>query len=354
MINRENYEAYFIDYLEGSLNESLVNDFIEFLQNNPDLKEELSHFKAISIEPDDISFNSKSKLYKEKLDSEKENNKAAIANIEGDITESEKTELNSYIEKHPEKKRDLALFSKTKLQPDKSIQFNNKNRLYRRRIGKTVLLWSGRIAAVLVLAFAFYTLFDRPVNEMVPKEELAVVEDKKVKKSDSPVELKKVPIEQQKKETKKIKKSTTKPEIKKITPKQKPKRSLRESTKGRMNHENLVLNRIPAEVPAHLNSISASIIKEQPKAELGDMYITIQTGFEIVDEERLLVDIVKEKTGLDKFRFNKITKAGLNLVSSISNEKFVYRTDKEGNITEYKYDSKLLAFSIPSKNANPE
>ena len=41
-INRNNYEAFFIDYLEGNLDEKMVDDFIEFLQQNPDLKEELS------------------------------------------------------------------------------------------------------------------------------------------------------------------------------------------------------------------------------------------------------------------------------------------------------------------------
>ena len=49
----------FIDYLEGNLDELLVDDFIEFLQNNPDLKKELSLFESISIEPGNISFDKK-------------------------------------------------------------------------------------------------------------------------------------------------------------------------------------------------------------------------------------------------------------------------------------------------------
>ena len=129
---------------------------------------------------------------------------------------------------------------------------------------------------------------------------------------------------------------------------------MRESTKGRVTHEDMVLNSIPQTIPSELNSIAASLDVQPVSAELGDMYIKIPEGYEIYDDERLLVDVVKEKTGLDKFRFNKITKAGLSLVSSISNDRFIYKTDDEGNVTEYKYDSKLLAFSIPSKNGNPE
>jgi len=356
MINRENYETYFIDYLEGNLDELLVNDFIEFLQNNPDLKEELSKFEAVAIEPEEISFTNKNNLFKEKLDSEKEFNKTAIADLEGDISESDKIELETYLEKHPAKKREILLFSRTKLQPDPSVHFNNKNKLYRQTLGKRILLWTGRVAAVLILAFAFYMLFDQPTDEIVPTNEVAVLEDKKVKKEDVPAEIKKVPVETEndKKDTKKIKKTTTKPAIKKVTPKQKSKSSLRESTKGRVTHEDLVLNRIPQTLPPELNAITASLDIQPVSAELGDMYIIIPEGYEIYDEERLLVDVVKEKTGLDKFRLNTITKAGLNLVSSISKDRFIYKTDDEGNITEYKYDSKLLAFSIPSKNTNPE
>jgi len=356
MINRDNYEAYFIDYLEGNLDELLVNDFIEFLQNNPDLKEELSQFEAVSLAPEEISFSHKSNLFKEKLDSEKEFNKAAIANLEGDISENDKIELETYLEKHPAKKREILLFSKTKLQPDESIQFKNKNKLYRRTLGRRILLWSVRVAAVLILAFAFYMLFDQPTDKILPTNEVAVLEDKKVKKEDIPAEIKKVPVEtdNDKKDTKKIKKATPKPAIKKVAPKQKSKSSLRESTKGRVTHEDLVLNRIPQTVPPELISITASLDVQPVSAELGDMYIIIPEGYEIYDDERLLVDVVKEKTGLDKFRLNQITKAGLNLVSDISNDRFKYKTDDEGNITEYKYDSKLLAFSIPSKNTNPE
>jgi hypothetical protein len=48
-ITRENYEPYFLDYLEGNLDENLVDDFMEFLQQNPDLKNELEMYESITI-----------------------------------------------------------------------------------------------------------------------------------------------------------------------------------------------------------------------------------------------------------------------------------------------------------------
>ena len=89
----------------------------------------------------------------------------------------------------------------------------------------------------------------------------------------------------------------------------------------------------------------ASVELHQANLELETMYITIP---ENPYEERLLVDRVIEKTGIEKISLNKIAKAGLNLVTSISNEKFTYQTDKQGNVTEVNFDSRLLAFSIPT------
>ena len=71
-INRDNYEAFFMDYLDGNLDESVVNDFIEFLQKNPDLKEELTSFESVSLRPENIVFNQKNKLFKQNLERELE------------------------------------------------------------------------------------------------------------------------------------------------------------------------------------------------------------------------------------------------------------------------------------------
>ncbi|NOR74627.1 MAG: hypothetical protein GQ525_05665 [Draconibacterium sp.] len=351
-ININNYEAYFIDYLERNLDERLVDEFLEFLQQNPDLKEELSLLETVSIEPENISFNKKENLFKQKLDSEKEFNKASVANLEGDISVSDKLELEKYIAEHTEKKRDILLFDKTKLQPDETIIFSKKKRLYHHSTQRNIFVWAGRVAAILIIAFAFFTLIDRPTNELVSENKVIKPVDKKEKKTVTK-ELKQIPVEVKKKDPIGIKQSTKKPAIKQTVPKQKHK-SLRENTQGRMKHEDVAMNRTQIEIPAEMNSITASLNIKQPEAEMATMYITITPNSADYYEEKLFVDIVKEKTGINKFKFNKITKAGLNLVSSISKDKFKYETNNEGKITEYNYESRLLAFSIPSKNANPK
>lgn len=352
-IKRDNYEAFFMDYLDGNLDESVVNDFIEFLQQNPDLKEELTSFESVSLHPEDITFNQKNKLFKERLDSEDNFNKAAIDYIEEEISDTEKVEFQNYLDKHPEKKRDYALFSLTKLHPDESIVFRNKNKIRRRTIGKTILLWSGSVAAILILAFGIFTFIDRSSDVIAPSNTIAELEDKD-KKTESPVDINKVPVDQKKKDPVKLKKETTKPPLKKPDQKAKPKNSLRESTEGRMNHEDLLVQRTPVEVPSELVPLTASLNISQTRADLAVMYLSVPGADNNYTDERLLADVVKEKTGIDKFRFNTITKAGLNLVSNISGEKFRYATDENGNVVKYKYDSRLLAFSIKGKKARPE
>ncbi len=58
--------------------------------------------------------------------------------------------------------------------------------------------------------------------------------------------------------------------------------------------------------------------------------------------------MVLEKTGIDNVSLNKVTKAGLTLVSLFTGEKFSFETGKSGEISELNYDSRLLAFSIPT------
>lgn len=346
-INRNNYEAYFIDYLEGTLDERLVDQFLEFIKLNPDLKEELALFETVSAVPEEISYTKKERLYKEKYDSEKEFDNAAVAKLEGDLSENDKFEFDLYLAEHPEKKQEAALFAHTKLIADESVVFAKKNKLYHKPLGKTILLWSGRVAAVLVLALVVFSLINKNFQEVIPENQLAEVEKVKENKTETTVqEVKKTPVEEKKKVNPKKAELAPKQELKKEIPEKKPAHSIRETTKGRLE-EDVVISRIPVEVPAELKGITASLNVHTPKARMGTMYLEYPDYYP--EDEMLLADKVKEK-----FNIGKITKAGLNLAISVSNERFTYETNEQGKVVEYNYDSRLLAFSIPGRNSKPE
>lgn len=353
-INRNNYESFFIDYLEGNLDEKLVDDFIEFLTQNPDLKEELAMFSPVAIEPANLEFNRKELLYKEKFDLESEFTEAAIANLEGDLNDDEKVAFETYIATHPEKKHDLNLFEKTRLIADQSVVYQKKNELYKTTPLKTILLWSGRVAAVLVIALLAYFFVVRNEKSPVEKSTVAVLKESKPNK-EIPSEIKKTQENnntQQKAQPVKPKPKVPGKEVKKPKNEQKQNESLRENSKGRISQDDMAMNGIEPVLFAQLSPVSATIESKLPETTLETMYITIPS-VETYDE-RLLVDVVKEKTGIEKISFNKITKAGLNLFANISNEKFSYQTDEAGKVTEIIYDSRLLAFTIPTNQAEED
>lgn len=342
-INRNNYEAYFIDYLEGTLDENVVDNFLEFIKLNPDLKEELTLFESVSAVPENISFKKKNGLYKEKYDSEKEFEKAAIANLEGDSLKNEKSEFATYLNKHPEKKKEAALFDKTKLEADESILFPNKKKLYRKPLGTVFLLWSGRIAAVLILAFAIFVLNDKIQNNILPENQFTKIEKNIENKEPITIsEDKTKTLDEKKKEPRKVTIDNQKPNVNKATPEKKTNKSIRETTKGRLEQDDIAAIRLPLEIPAKITAITASLDLQIPKARMETMFLVYPDKY--YGDEMLLADKVR-----GKFNLGKITKAGLNLVNSISNEKFTYQTNNAGKVTEYNYDSRLLAFSIPSK-----
>ncbi len=342
-VDRNNYESYFIDYLEGNLDESLVDDFIEFLTSNPDLKEELSMFEPVSVEPENTVFGKKELLFKEELDLETKFNHAAVASIEGDLSDTEKAAFEKYMAVHPEKQKELALFSQTKLVPDEKIVFSKKNRLYKKTVVKTITMWGSRVAAVLILAISVYLFIQNNESRNTINQEVATAEEKQPEKT-TPVLPENIHLQQntQLAEVKPV--SRIKPGRKKSPAKNLAGKPI-EIPEIQNSAKESGITRQPEETFAMINPKMTSFEQQQPDMQLQTMYITIP---ENPYEERLLVDRVIEKTGIEKFSLNKIAKAGLNLVTSISNEKFTYQTDEQGKVTEIVYDSRLLAFSIPT------
>lgn len=351
-ITRNNYETFFLDYLEGNLDENLVDDFLEFLRENPDLKEELSMMNTAPVVPKSAALANKEKLYKEKYDAEEIFNEAAVALIEGDLSATEKAEFDAYLLKHPEKQREVQRFQQTRLQPDESLVFDHKNRLYRRTPGRTVFLWSSRVAAVLVLALTIYFFIDRDREDILDQNQVAVADtgttgEKLVPEAQQPA------IDIVEKETdsknsipnKKIAEHVN-AEVPPVPP-----QNVAETNPGRMDYKQIADARIPVEVPEKISSIDASLQTRQSEhVALVNMTIILSENEMQYNDEKFFADVVKEKTGLDNLSLQKIAKAGLNLVSNISKDNFSYQTNHEGEITELNYDSRLLAFSIPTNN----
>ncbi len=132
-INRNNYEIFFIDYFEGTLNESQVAELFLFLEQNYDLKEEFESFENISLKADaSIKFDNKENLKKLVIiavDSINESNyqEYFIAYLENDLDVRSSENVELFLEKNIFLKKEYELFRKTFMKPDVKTVFDDKN-----------------------------------------------------------------------------------------------------------------------------------------------------------------------------------------------------------------------------------
>lgn len=65
-INKDNYEAWFLDFAEGTLSPAEIDELNDFLQSHPHLASELEEFQLIPLQPDtSVIYNNKKALKKE-------------------------------------------------------------------------------------------------------------------------------------------------------------------------------------------------------------------------------------------------------------------------------------------------
>lgn len=168
-IDRHNYEEYFILYMDNELGMDARRKVEEFVQKNPDLKEELDNLMQFKLVPDSsIVFENKSQLIKQDDVASPVN----LANyeewlmmyVDDELNAGEKEAVDDFISSHPAVKKELAVLLQTKLQPE-PVLFANKESLYRseRKVRVMPVRW-WRVAAAAVLFIAAGTVAVISIN----------------------------------------------------------------------------------------------------------------------------------------------------------------------------------------------
>ena len=164
-IGRDNYESWFMDYLDGKLETVQVEVLMSFLEFNPDLKQELEGLENVSLEPREQVFEHKAGLRKPVDTPERqamlENfEDYCISGIEQQLSPDEENMLQKIIKDDPEKQNIYMLYRSTILQSDKSILYPGKSRLKRRYIELPRLrIAMSSVAAVAIILLALSWLF---------------------------------------------------------------------------------------------------------------------------------------------------------------------------------------------------
>lgn len=167
-INRDNYEIYFLDFLEGQLPSEDTDALLDFLNQNPDLKEEFNGLKDVTLTAEEVVFTDKKPLKKTDKDRLKINdanfNKYCVGKIEGDLDIKQANELNIYLKTNQKKQKELSLFEKTILEADTTIKYHSKAELRRliakRNIRRVIIAYASVAAAVVIFILGFIN-FDK-------------------------------------------------------------------------------------------------------------------------------------------------------------------------------------------------
>jgi hypothetical protein len=162
-IDRSNYEIWFIDWLDGNMDDIRVEQLLHFLDENPDLKEELNDLAIVRLNPYDISFSNKSHLKKTAADlSESQSEYLSVAYLENDLSSDQKEDLMEIIEKDPAKKKSFELMQKIRLTP-MPLFYKHKNRLIRRTVVQNVIRLSLiGLSAAAIITLLVITYFSKP------------------------------------------------------------------------------------------------------------------------------------------------------------------------------------------------
>ena len=159
MINLDNYEEYFLLYVDGELNEQDMKEVDAFVNSHPDLKAELDVLLATRLLPDEISIN-KDELYSFSMD-KLMNEEQLLSYIDDELSLEEKSKIEEKINSFPALQLEHEMLLKAKLDPTEKITYPNKEELYKRT--HRVIPFSPflRAAAVFILIAAGFIIYEK-------------------------------------------------------------------------------------------------------------------------------------------------------------------------------------------------
>lgn len=154
-----NYEAFYLDFLEGNLSEEDALLLHQFLEEHPDLKVDDNPFLVLENDLPKLDDKFKSELKQISFEDDKitpQNiEKFLIAEMEGLLSSNKIIELNQFVADNKAIKDLRKRYASTRLVADRSIIFKNKASL---KQGKKIILWPylSLAAACIVVLFLIW------------------------------------------------------------------------------------------------------------------------------------------------------------------------------------------------------
>jgi len=330
-ITRENYEIWFLDYLEGNLDQERKSEVHRFMIQNPDLAEEFEALSPALQQDFSVYFPEKDALKRESFDDSEYFETAAIAAMEGDLSEEERGQFENWLKKNPDKRSFLSDLSATKLYPDLREKFPGKDGLKRRNFG--IILWTRIVplAAAILLALLLFN----PLKKTEPNLNLTseIVVPPKVG-STSAVAA--------------IAESAIAGNLKSSPPSTK-KRSVGKAKKqippSRIDRQFDSVGSLQPRVTA-VNS-SLPVFADLALVPVKDPVYAVTNRVPLTEFFKNKLQSLKDKSPKGFYTREEVTIAGLRLFSRLPGNHLTGKKGKDGKLQSIYFDTKLLAISIP-------
>ena len=329
---------YVIDLMDNALSDEDQRELSLFFEANPTLKSECEGIEALLLKPGSVEYPLKNRLKKEVIADEKFN-ETAVAYIENELSETERSRFEQFAQNNNEAKKALALFRLTKMVADTTIVFPNKALLYK-KAGIIPLyariMQSAAVAAVLFIAFLLFKPNTNPTNDPVNfvSEVTQSQEQETIKNTTKPTYIDPEKL---------IEKDVSTPQT--ITPK----------TPARLKKQPVTA----VETTEVLIAEAVDMPRLNPKMPSAKKYVlVIKPTLQGIEPNEM-----EHKSPLQKLTnageallaqstpTEMVGKGLLNLLRTATNEQINYETDN-GKVSKINVRSEMLAFSVPVKNNN--
>lgn len=355
--DRTNYEIWLVDYLDGSLSMEMEAELLLFLDENPDIKEELSEIMSLRIAPAEGNFKYKDSLKKSLNDlSDSQFEVLCVAASENDLTEGQKSEFQEIITGSPVRRAVAEEIKRIKLHPPE-VTFRYKNRLKKVTLSQRIYRYSVITLSAAAAILLVITVARKPVAPLPVTRFSASITDT--------VTVERIPV-----------KSAVPPESKEAVPPE-PVYSSESSqlpnseidSAASEDRETMIIARVidsAAYIPA---PGTAEIAKIDFREEVFSGVVLAENSLVALKLEPVITDNAEKSPPIAKFFREKILKsdtpgkgplrayeiadAGINGLNRLFGWHVAIQKniDEKGEVTSVYFNSKLIKFNAPVKKS---
>lgn len=357
IITRNNYEEFFLDYIEEEISAQNKELLEAFLVQHPDLKKELDEMMGKDFTCEATSVKTEFASLK-KIPFQANFDDFCIAHLEGDLNKYEKKAFENFIASQPEKEKDLNLYHKIKLTANTSLVFTDKKGLKRRNkaiVFRQFVFTTLATAASIAILFSVWTTEIETGNsnlkpELVSHNTNSQVPDRDTTKKSVPEKVKTVDKKSNKsKEADKPKKTKIKG---KIINKQiikidaLPQRS---EVQKKEEINKLEVTQLLADNKIVPIENSHQVISELAKVNATKTNVKQNTGLAMLGLSWKASK--EEKSGKEKSTLLKIASYGVNQIGKLAGKKINLekKYDPKTDKTRVAFNTLGIGFSTPVK-----